>query len=198
MDVMSWLFDKSMGSPGPAGHFPLWLSICYHGSHVVLSVVFFLIPVLVSSHWKYRRDGVSPWEYWGVMGLFLSIGGKSAARVLEVWGPPYHLVSIVDVLAAALAVASLPNIISLITHVMKLPSRGAVHDLAGRLNLAMLTARVERDELADRNRYLLSVLADFETKLTNEGWTHEKSLALAEIRGMLKAGNGSKEIRTVS
>lgn len=185
MPLIRWLFDTSMGAPGPDGRWPLWLAVAFHGANLVSGTALCLFPVVIARLWRYHRDGVTFGQFWRVMGFLPWLGLCRLARVVEAAGPPYHLTVILDALAAAHTVYSLTRLVPAVRHVLLLPSRQELHAARDAAQAALAKLWEQRLDEQETFRRLQAHAARLEYLLKTEGWTAEKAAVLAELRATL-------------
>lgn len=185
---LDWLLDTSMGVPGPDGHWPPWLTMAFHGSNLVIALTHLAIPAIVIHGWQFRRDGVSPWAFYGVIGFLVAMAMSRLGRVLEVNGPPYHLTAILDGVAAAASVYSTFALVPLVRTVLSLPSRNEIHALNGQLHVEVLEKELRRLEAVEREREtaasnaaLQGELAGLKSRLLDRLWYTDRAAMLADI-----------------
>lgn len=176
-----WLFDRSMGPPGPSGHWPLWLTLLFHTSNFAIAAADMAVPAVILANWMYRRDGISRRAFWTVALYFPAKSLSRLARVAEFSGPTYHLTAILDTLTAVLAVYSTAQLGPFLRHLLKLPSRAQIHDLANRLqaeisrkDLTYLKVKAQHDAIADELRAAREIIA-------NKVWIADRQAALDRL-----------------
>jgi len=185
MGLLYWLFDTSMGSPGPHGTWSAWLQIVYHSSNAISTLCMVIVPVIVVRHLPRRDGGVSERQLWMILAVYLAFAGCRFARVLEVAGPPYHLTTILDFIAAMVSVYSVVYMPRLLRYIMLLPSLNEINELNNELSAGILEAEADRQESEASNASLIVLLERAQGTLETLGWCAEKSRALDDIRAVL-------------
>lgn len=188
-----WLFDARVGEPGPGGRWPAWLSAVFHGSNLVIAAVDFAIPLVILRYWKYRRDGVTPFQFWRTACFFPLVGISRLVRVLSIWGPAPHLAAVVDCATAVLNLYCLGGVVPFVKHLLKLPSRGQMHYTLNRLQVEMTSKEIVLIRVEQGREEVQAKLREAEEHEASEWWRSRKQ-ALAELGQMLdKIGDGSDD-----
>jgi hypothetical protein len=185
MGLLHWLFDTSMGPPGPAGAWPAWLSVLFHGSNAIAGACMMIVPLMVMWHLPHRQGGVSARQLWMIMVLYLAFAGCRVARVLEIHGPPYHLTTIVDCAAAVICVYSVLYLPQLLRHIMELPSLEELNEVNNALSAGIVEAEAGKQEAKTSNLALVILLERAQGTLETLSWCDEKSRALDDIHAVL-------------
>lgn len=136
--VFGWLFDTSMGPPGPHGHWPLWLTIMFRGANLVTGLMLASFPILIIGVWSRRRQGISPLKFWLMCSFLPVLGLSRLVRAFDFWGPPYHLIAIADLCAACAVAVWWLSFRPISKEILYLPSRANIHDINNKLNNATL------------------------------------------------------------
>lgn len=179
MNLIAWLTDRSMGSPGPAGDWPTWLSVLFPAANLVIGLADLAIPLIIFANWKYKREGIGRATIWTVLIYFPIKATSRFLRVTELFGPAYHATVIFDGLTAILSLYVDSRLGPFLRHVMMLPSRDEVHELNNRLNVELLDKQ-------DRNERLMLALEDAHRALESNVWLSEKHAKLDEIAAIVK------------
>lgn len=181
-----WLFDTSLGPPGPDTAWPVWFSLVFHGGNLVGAAALLAYVVVILRAWRFRRDGFTARQMFDVAAFLLAVALCRLARVACLLGPLNNLTAVCDLNAAAWTVYSLYHLRPVVTHVLMLRSRAAFHDVLDRLNEESLA----RQEEQAFNRVLI---VDLTTKLKNAHhrlktaeWTGEQAAALKDLEEILR------------
>jgi hypothetical protein len=155
LNLLSRLLEIWSTPPPGARPCPGWLVVLFHLSNLVISACYLAIPGIVLYYWRYRRDGVSPVKLWLVI-AFLPVQALSRlARVDGFAGVPFCLFAILDTVAAIVTVNSVVWLRPKILHVLRLPSREALHDLNDRLQTKVMEIEILRLEEREKNARLM-------------------------------------------
>ena len=136
--IIGWLFDTSMGPPGPSGHWPLWLTVVFRGSNLASGLMLVSFPLLIIGVWRNRRGGVSSFKFWLVCSFLPVLGLSRLVRACDFWGPPYHLITLVEMAVTCVIGVAFCVVRPFSQKVLYLPSRAEMHDVKGKLNIATL------------------------------------------------------------
>lgn len=192
-ELARWLLDPGVGEPGPGGRWPVWLSVVFHGSNLVIALVDFSIPLLIVRYWKFKRDGVTTRQFWRTASFFPLVGISRLVRVAAIWGPTPHLTALVDCVTAVLNLYCLAGIVPVVKHILKLPSRKVVHELVDRAQFELTSKEVVLVQLEMGREEVQAKLREAEEHQASEWWRSRKQ-ALAELGQMLdKIGDGSQD-----
>lgn len=190
MGFWEWIWDTSMGPPGPNGHWPLWLSLTFHLANLSMGITYLMIPVLKYAYWPYRGKGIGATQYWKIMAYLPAMALSRIIRVGEVWGPPYHLTTLVDAIAAVIAAYSFFQLQSFFRHVISLPSVAEVEGL--KLQVGQLRT-LRRNEQAHRALRTKSIGKRLDALQDVHADDYATLVVLAEIRE-LQAGIPDPEV----
>jgi hypothetical protein len=174
-----------MGPPGPDGHWPVWLTLLFHASNFLLFAIYLAIPAMKWYLWPYRGSGISNKQYWQIMAYMPMMALSRLARVLELWGPPYHLTTIVDVLATATACYSIYYLVHLIGHVMTLPSYEELSRLKELVEGLKMRETIRLERQLKRDVAIEGRLAQLKTLLEGHFPKYEVLVAIESIRVLL-------------
>lgn len=190
--MLSWLLDTSMGCPGKGGHWPLYLSILFHLSNLLIASAYLAVPIQVIRLWKYKRDGVKPTVLWSVLAFMPIMSISRLIRFFEIFAQPYRLTALLDLAAAAATWYAVLCLEPLARDVLRLPSRERFHDLVGQLNHEVLLSHVREKEVLARKEELRRQLAealervrDLESDRTSSDWWRQKKATIGELHQII-------------
>lgn len=183
--MLQWLFDTSMGPPGLSGSWPPWLTWLFHTSNLLTALCHFAVLAMVLAYGRFKGEGVTTRQLVLVSAFFPIAALSRLVRVIELWGSPYHLLTVMDTATALASMVSVYFLPPLIHNVLRLPSFEEIQRLNNELTRRVIEAELGRAQVVQQNQSLTDRLTAIERSLDTEGWTEEKKVALAEIRGML-------------
>jgi hypothetical protein len=190
---LGWLLDTSMGPPGPRGHFSPSLTVAFHGSNALMSLAFLAVPLIVMRGYRHRREGISTGVLVAANVLAASMAASRFARVLEMYGPPYRLTTILDCVAAITSAYCVLKLYPVLSTILKLPSRHELHDKNDLLNAEIMKRTLREHELAEINRVLEAKIEAAQARIgrmehdrvSSEWWAGQRA-ALLEIQGQFR------------
>ena len=179
--IFEWLLDRSIGAPGPEGHWPTWLSVAFHAANLLIACGLVAIPTAVAMRWTYRRDGVSPLTFWSVLSFLPVMAVGRFLRFVAVWGPPYRLTAFLDVATAALTLYAAFRLPALLTGILRLPSREELHAAKNLLQAEVLEKEITRLEAEDKYRAVARELEHARQAIKDQVWIHDTRRALDRL-----------------
>lgn len=183
--MFEWLFDRSMGLPGPGGRWPPWMTVLFHTSNFVTAMALMFIPLTIAGLMRRKRRGVRPGEWAILLSIFPALAMSRLMRFLEIYGPPYNLTTLTDTGSAIVSVWAVSKLPAVAEHIALLPSRNDIHDLREQLNGAIMER--ESDRMANREsiRQIRRRIDHIEIALDTETWADDVRRAIAEMRAIL-------------
>jgi hypothetical protein len=184
--LIRWLLETLTTAPRGEGPCPAWLAVLYHLANLVITCCYLAIPGIVLWYWRYRRDGISPLNLWMVLAF---LPAQALSRLSRVDGVPFPPIAALDVLAALVTVNSVYWLRPKILHILKLPSRQELHDIAEALQVEALKVRVLHLDEQEKNAKLLAEVEKLRYSVmdpSERSWIQAKHKALDQIVKVIK------------
>jgi cell division protein ZapA (FtsZ GTPase activity inhibitor) len=183
-----WLFDGGMGPPGLDGHWPFWLCFAYHASNFIIGVSDLSIPIVIVRNWAYKREGIARSALAAVLVYFPVKALSRLVRAAQLYGSPYHAMTVLDVMTAVLTVYCTIHLQPFLRTILRLPSRAELHEVKNALQNKVYEIQLLHNDVAAKNQALLKEIERARAALSSQVWLGDKHAALDRMVTILKEG----------
>lgn len=184
---MDWLFNTSLFVTRQDG--PGWtesLQFIYKFSNLVIAFSYISIPFMILAIWHKRRNDVAqPWMLLLFASFIFLCGWIHLNDILEFYWPAHRFFTLINAITASVSFIAACLMPSVVLGMLKLPSRGLIHQLNNDLGKMVLARQIENNKLTETNKELLHRIEILENMLETNAWMHDKATAMQQLKEMV-------------